>query len=71
MRRPTTVTWTLEPVPEGTRLRLTHTGFAGAAGIAISFLLGSGWPGLLDRELARALAQLEGHISAAGKETTR
>jgi len=71
MRRPTTVTWTLEPVSEGTRLRLTHTGFAGAAGIAISFLLGSGWPGLLTRKLARVLTELEGHVSAEGKEATR
>ena len=70
MRRPTTVTWTLEPVPEGTRLRLTHTGFAGAAGIAISFLLGSGWPGLLDRELARVLAQIEGRVPAERKGAT-
>jgi uncharacterized protein YndB with AHSA1/START domain len=41
--RPTVVTYTLEPVPEGTRLCLEHTGFQGLAGLALSQLLGSGW----------------------------
>lgn len=31
MRSPTTVTWTLEPVPEGTRVHLVHAGFTGSA----------------------------------------
>jgi uncharacterized protein YndB with AHSA1/START domain len=60
LRRPTVVTWTLDPIPEGTRLRLEHTGFEGAAGRAIGFILGRGWRGLLDRGLPRALADLDG-----------
>jgi uncharacterized protein YndB with AHSA1/START domain len=41
--RPTLVTYTLERVPEGTRLCLEHTGFQGLAGLALSQVLGSGW----------------------------
>lgn len=39
----TTVTFTLEPVGEGTRLTLEHTGFTGLKGMMVSFILGSGW----------------------------
>jgi len=64
--RPTVVTYTLEPVPEGTRLCLEHTGFQGLAGLALSQLLGSGWnsrilpvalPRLLDRMREHEVAQ--------------
>src|SRR5215213_8576330 len=51
MKQPTTVTWTLKSVPEGTRLRLEHTGFVGATGFAISALLGRGWRGIVERRL--------------------
>jgi uncharacterized protein YndB with AHSA1/START domain len=51
MKKPTIVTWTLQPIPEGTRLRLEHTGFEGLAGISVSFLLGSGWGRLLREAL--------------------
>jgi uncharacterized protein YndB with AHSA1/START domain len=51
LKRPTTVTWTLAAVPEGTRLRLEHTGFAGASGFVVSALLGRGWRGLVEHEL--------------------
>jgi len=53
MKKPTTVTWTLQPTPEGTRLKLEHTGFEGAAGMALSFLLGSGWGRLLREVLPK------------------
>jgi uncharacterized protein YndB with AHSA1/START domain len=39
----TTVTWTLEAVAEGTRLRLEHAGFRGLRGWMISRILGKGW----------------------------
>ena len=39
----TTVTWILEPVGAGTRLRLTQTGFAGLRGWMVSSMLGKGW----------------------------
>ena len=55
MRRPTTVTWTLTRVPEGTLLRLEHTGFEGLGGLATSFILGRGWKGLLRQKLAQVL----------------
>jgi uncharacterized protein YndB with AHSA1/START domain len=39
----TQVTWALEAVPEGTRLRLDHTGFRGFRGWMTSRILGRGW----------------------------
>ena len=57
----TVVTWTLEPVPEGTRLRLEHKGFRGLRGLMVSFILGGGWKKKLLREkLPRYLAQMDG-----------
>jgi uncharacterized protein YndB with AHSA1/START domain len=60
----TTVTFTLEPVPDGTRLRLEHTGFAagGELGLTIRDILGQGWGSKLLRE---ALPALLGRIAAA------
>lgn len=44
----TVVTWTLEAVPGGTRLRLRHTGFSGPqAAFAVSNMSG-GWKGILE-----------------------
>jgi uncharacterized protein YndB with AHSA1/START domain len=51
------VTWTLEELAEGTRLRLEHTGFRGLKGFFLSRILGSGWgrmlkttlPGVIER----------------------
>jgi uncharacterized protein YndB with AHSA1/START domain len=54
----TRLIWTLERVPEGTRLTLDHTGFKGLRGMLVSGILGKGWrskiltinlPALLDR----------------------
>ena len=59
LAQPTIVTWTLEAIPEGTHLRLEHKGFAGAAGLAVSFLLGRGWRGLVERKLRAWLAGME------------
>ena len=52
----TVVSFTLEPHPDGTRLRLEHTGFSGMTATLISFMMGAGWkkmmrgrfPALLD-----------------------
>lgn len=49
---PTVVTWLLQPVAEGTKLRLEHTGFDGLASIAVSFILGYGWRTMLNDKLA-------------------
>jgi uncharacterized protein YndB with AHSA1/START domain len=43
----TVVRYTLEAVPEGTRLRLRHTGFRGMRAVMVSFILGSGWKGIM------------------------
>jgi len=54
----TRLSWALEPVSEGTRLALDHTGFRGLRGLFVGGLLGKGWrakilpvslPALLDR----------------------
>jgi uncharacterized protein YndB with AHSA1/START domain len=57
--RPTVVTWTLEPVEGGTRLRLEHTGFRGLGGFLLRRLLGSGWKGMLRQSLPAAIARLQ------------
>jgi uncharacterized protein YndB with AHSA1/START domain len=60
----TVVTWTLEPVPEGTRLVLEHTGFTGLFAVAISHMMGRGWKKMLDRRLDTIIAA-DGGWSAA------
>jgi uncharacterized protein YndB with AHSA1/START domain len=42
-RMRTVVTYTLEAVPEGTRLLFDHTGFRGLRGLLVSQMLGNGW----------------------------
>ena len=39
----TVLTWSLQSVPSGTRLRLDHTGFRGLRGMFVSTILGKGW----------------------------
>lgn len=39
----TVLRMTLEPVADGTRLTLEHTGFKGARAVMVSFILSSGW----------------------------
>ena len=55
----THLSFTLEPVPGGTRLRLEHTGFLGARAVAVSFLLGSGWTKILSERLPALLDRLD------------
>jgi len=52
----TTVTWILEPTPEGTRVRLEHTGFSTVPGVLLSFVMGRGWVDILQRRLRDVLA---------------
>jgi uncharacterized protein YndB with AHSA1/START domain len=47
----TTVTFELEPVPGGTRLRLAHDGFKGLHGAVARFMLGLGWKYVVDKAL--------------------
>jgi uncharacterized protein YndB with AHSA1/START domain len=55
MRRPTTVTWSLTPTGEGTRLRIDHRGFEGPAGILLAMMHRSGWRTMSRRRLAKVL----------------
>jgi uncharacterized protein YndB with AHSA1/START domain len=57
----TVVTFTLEPDPNGTRLRLEHNGFEGLRAVLVSFILGGGWrKKILPLHLPAALARLSG-----------
>jgi len=57
----TVVTFTLEPVPEGTRLCLEHTGFRGMKAVMVSFVMGSGWKSKILRvSLPAVLARWDG-----------
>lgn len=47
----TRATFTLEPVAEGTRLRLVHDGFKGVRGAMASWMMGGGWKGILNENL--------------------
>jgi uncharacterized protein YndB with AHSA1/START domain len=60
----TTVTFTLEPVGDGTRLRLEHAGFAagGELGLTVRDILAQGWGSKLLRE---TLPDLLGRMAAS------
>ena len=54
----TVVRYTLEPVPEGTRMILEHTGFEGARAMMVSFILSNGWGSkILKVQLPAAIAR--------------
>ena len=54
--RVTTVTWILEPVSDGTRLTLKHTGFRGVGGMLLKWMLRSGWKKMFKTSLPDVLA---------------
>jgi uncharacterized protein YndB with AHSA1/START domain len=53
----TLVTWTLEPLADGTRLRMEHSGFQGIGGFFTRLFLSGGWKKIIHVRLA---ANLEG-----------
>jgi uncharacterized protein YndB with AHSA1/START domain len=53
----TTVRFDLVPDSDGTILRLEHSGFTGAKGVLLSYMLGNGWTGMLSRKLPRLLVR--------------
>jgi uncharacterized protein YndB with AHSA1/START domain len=55
----TKVTFLLEPVGSGTRFTLLHTGFKGMKGVMTSFILGSGWKGMVRKGIPNLVTQLE------------
>ena len=50
MRVPTLVTFTLDPIPGGTRLRLEHSGWEGLSGLALRAIHSQGWKSKLLRQ---------------------
>ena len=54
----TTVTWTLEPTAEGTRLVLEQRGFKGIGGFLLSrLIMGPGWKRMLRKLLPKVIAR--------------
>jgi uncharacterized protein YndB with AHSA1/START domain len=66
-KRPTLVTWELEPHGPNTRLRLTHDGFTGLGGLFIRTLLGRGWGHKLRDYMPRLLTRM----IESGEDVTR
>lgn len=59
----TVVTWRLSALDGGrTRLEFEQAGFDGLKAIMISFILGRGWPRMVDELLPRVLDQLAGGL---------
>jgi uncharacterized protein YndB with AHSA1/START domain len=54
----TVVTWTLERIPNGTRLSLRHGDFRGLSGFFDKFFMGSGWNKKLSKILPALLERL-------------
>jgi uncharacterized protein YndB with AHSA1/START domain len=61
----TVVTWTLEAVPEGTRVHLLHTGFEGEMGLTTMQMLKQGWERMAQGRFIEILAALQ-----AGKDAS-
>jgi uncharacterized protein YndB with AHSA1/START domain len=56
----TQVAFTLEPVAEGTRLRLEHTGFRGVKALLVSLVVGGGWKGIMEKHLLGVIERMDG-----------
>jgi uncharacterized protein YndB with AHSA1/START domain len=58
--RKTVVTYELEPIPGGTRLVFTHTGFTGIGGFFLSkLMMAPGWRKMLGKSVPAVLADLD------------
>ena len=55
----TIVTITLSPTDQGTRLRLEHSGFEGFRAVMVSFMLGGGWKGIVNKHLPDVIDKLD------------
>ena len=56
----TVVTWRLEPIPAGTRLTLTHTGFEGISGLLLGkLILGPGWKKMMKTKILVVLGAID------------
>lgn len=55
----TVLKFSLEPVPNGTRLSLEHSGFAGVKGLMISYMMGSGWKKMFRTSLPAVIKNID------------
>jgi uncharacterized protein YndB with AHSA1/START domain len=55
----TVLTIRLREVPGGTHLTLDHTGFRGVFATFVSYMMGSGWKGIVGTGIANVLDKLE------------
>jgi uncharacterized protein YndB with AHSA1/START domain len=62
----TTLTWTLEPCDEGTKLRLEHKGFSGFRPFVLSLMMGSGWKKKLTKNVVALLKRIASEETMAG-----
>jgi uncharacterized protein YndB with AHSA1/START domain len=56
----TVLTIELEPVGEGTRLKLAHTGFKGVKALMVAMIMGSGWKGIVSKGIPGVLDRMDG-----------
>ena len=50
---------TLEPVADGTRIVLEHSGFRGLKAVMVSFIMGAGWKGIVNKHIPAVLARMD------------
>ena len=50
---------TLEPVAEGTHMVLEHSGFRGLKAVMVSFIMGAGWKGIVNKHIPAMLARMD------------
>ena len=55
----TVLTIELESVPEGTRLKLAHTGFKGVKALMVAMVMGSGWKGIVADRIPAVLDRMD------------
>jgi len=61
-QKPTVVTYRLEPIPGGTRLRFEHTGFEGVGGFMLAkLMMGPGWRKMLSGAFEVVLNETDEH----------
>lgn len=61
----TRVAITLQPVEGGTKLRLVHSGFEGVRPVLLSFLMGSGWKGIIRKGIPEVVERIDEIAPAA------
>ena len=50
---------TLEPVADGTRMVLEHSGFRGLKAVMVSLIMGAGWKGIVNKRIPAVLARMD------------